>query len=232
MADKQSTPVNQLYGRRKGPRLRAHQTRLVERLLPQLRVDPAEARTSQPQHLFAAGCNEVWLEIGFGGGEHLAWQASNNPDVGFIGCEPFINGIAKLLSTVEADKLTNVRILDGDARELLVCLDPGTLARIFLLYPDPWPKRRHNKRRFINQSTLAQIHSALKPGGLFRVASDIPDYIRWTLIELRRHGGFEWCAGGPQDWRSRPHDWPATRYEAKAVREGRTPCYLEFRRQP
>ncbi|MDH3743310.1 MAG: tRNA (guanosine(46)-N7)-methyltransferase TrmB, partial [Hyphomicrobiales bacterium] len=133
MADKQSTPGNQLYGRRKGPRLRVHQAQLVERLLPQLRVDPADARTSQPLQLFAAGCNDVWLEIGFGGGEHLAWQASNNPDIGFIGCEPFINGIAKLLSAVKDENLTNVRVLDGDARELLACLDAGTLARIFLL---------------------------------------------------------------------------------------------------
>lgn len=229
MADKRAAPENQLYGRRKGPRLRAHQADLVEQLLPQLRVDPSDPKTRQPQQLFATCCDDVWLEIGFGGGEHLAWQARNNPNVCFIGCEPFINGIAKLLSAIEADNLTNVRVLDGDARELLAILDAGCLARVFLLCPDPWPKRRHNKRRFINQSTLAHIHRAMKPGGIFRVASDIPDYIRWTLFELRLHGGFEWCAAAPQDWRVRPDDWPATRYEAKAIREGRTPCYLEFR---
>ena len=232
MADKHSTPERQLYGRRKGPRLRVHQAKLVEHLLPQLRVDPADPGTRQPNSLFATFPDDVWLEIGFGGGEHLAWQARNNPNIGFIGCEPFINGIAKLLNAVDAEKLANVRILDGDARELLAALDADTLARVFLLYPDPWPKRRHNKRRFINQSTLAEIHKALKPGGIFRVASDIPDYIRWTLFEVRRHGGFDWCAISPADWRIRPDDWPPTRYEAKAIREGRTPCYLEFRHRP
>lgn len=232
MADKRSAPESRLYGRRKGPRLRAHQAELVENLLPQLQIDPADPRVCRPERLFDGGVEDVWLEIGFGGGEHLAWQARNNPGIGFIGCEPFINGIAKLLSAVETENLTNVRIFDGDAREVLAVLEDDVLARVFLLYPDPWPKRRHNKRRFVNQLTLAQIHRTLKSAGTFRVASDIPDYIRWALFEVRRHGGFDWLASSPDDWRQRPDDWPQTRYEAKAIREGRTPSYLEFHHRP
>ncbi|MGI9462935.1 MAG: tRNA (guanosine(46)-N7)-methyltransferase TrmB [Aestuariivirgaceae bacterium] len=232
MADKHSLTEYQLYGRRKGPRLRAHQAALVKNLLPQLRVDPADPLTRQPARLFDTGIREVWLEIGFGGGEHLAWQARNNPDVGMIGCEPFINGIAKLLAAVETDNLKNVRILDGDARELLVVLEENCLERVFLLYPDPWPKKRHRKRRFINQSSLGQIHRVLKTGTKFRLVSDIPDYVRWSLFEIRRHGGFDWCALSPDDWRIRPKDWPQTRYEAKAIEEGRTPYYLEFCNRP
>ena len=236
MADKPASPDRQLpdrqlYGRRKGPRLRAYPASLVENLLPQLRVDLNDSAVRQPERLFDRPVNEVWLEIGFGGGEHLAWQARNNPDVGIIGCEPFINGVAKLLTAVEAEGLTNVRIFDGDARELLAALSDECLTRVFLLYPDPWPKRRHNKRRFINHSTLSHIYRTVQPGSVLRVASDIPDYIRWTLFEVRRHGGFDWCASSSGDWRHRPDDWPQTRYETKAIREGRAPCYLEFRQR-
>ena len=163
--------------------------------------------------------------------EHLAWQAHQNPNVGIIGCEPFINGIAKLLVAIEEQRLPNVRIFDGDARDLLPCFTDNSLAKAFLLYPDPWPKRRHHKRRFVNQRTLAEIHRCLQPDGILRVASDIPDYVRWTLFEVHKHGGFIWTAESPQDWRARPQDWPATRYEAKAMQEGRTPSYLEFRRR-
>lgn len=230
--DGQKSSPNQLYGRRKGPRLRAHQAGLVDNLLPKLRVDPGNAKTTQPGELFAAGICKVWLEVGFGGGEHLAWQASNNPDIGMLGCEPFINGIAKLLTAIENDGLANIRIFDGDARELLPGLDDGVIERVFVLFPDPWPKRRHHKRRFINQDTLSELHRVMKPGSQLRIASDINDYIRWTLFAIRRHGGFEWLAETAGDWRERPCDWPPTRYEAKAVREGRTPCYLKFRRLP
>ncbi len=230
--DRHSSSRFQLYGRRKGPRLRPHHVGLLGQLLPKIRIDLSDANLADPKKLFAANIDQLWLEVGFGSGEHLAWQARSNPEVGLIGCEAFINGIAKLLSTIEADELDNIRIYDGDARELLAGFADGAIGRVFLLYPDPWPKRRHHKRRFINQHNLTEIHRIMKPGGELRIASDIPDYICWTLFEVRQHGGFEWLAEAPDDWRTRPGDWPATRYETKAIRENRTPCYLKFRRPP
>ncbi len=227
--DKSNHAAGRLYGRRKGPSLRARGVRLIDELLPKVRIDPD---LSDPFSQFDNPVRAIWLEIGFGGGEHLAWQARHNPDTGFIGCEPFINGIAKLLGIIEDDGLHNVRVFDGDARNLLDGMNDDVLERVFLLFPDPWPKRRHHKRRFITQQTLDGLHRVLRPGGVLRMASDIPDYIRWTLSEIHRHQGFQWQAERPQDWRVRRHDWPQTRYEAKALSEGRVPCYLEFCRQP
>ncbi|MFW6076967.1 MAG: tRNA (guanosine(46)-N7)-methyltransferase TrmB [Hyphomicrobiales bacterium] len=174
---------------------------------------------------------DVWLEIGFGGGEHLAWQAAAHPTIGFIGCEAYVNGIAKLLSEVEERKLDNVRVHDGDARELVADLGDATIGRIFLLFPDPWPKRRHHKRRIVTADMLGAFHRILKPGGILRFASDSRDYVAWTLIHVRAHGGFEWLAWTPRDWRERPADWPQTRYEAKARAEGRKPAFLTFKRR-
>jgi tRNA (guanine-N7-)-methyltransferase len=218
------------FGRRAGQSLRRNHTRLVAELLPQLRVPDRAAVLANPLSLFPHSVREVWLEVGFGGGEHLAWQAARNPDVGLLGAEPFINGVAKLLSQVEEQQLSNVRILDNDVRPRLPQIGDGTISRAFLLFPDPWPKSRHHKRRFVNQSNLCQLHRILRPGAEFRVASDIDDYIRWTLREVTRHGGFEWTAEQPDDWRRRPDDWPQTRYEAKAVIQGRASAYLSFRR--
>lgn len=227
-----------VYGRRRGKRLREHQSDLMETLLPRVSV-PLEGKTPlDPAALFEPGTKEVWLEIGFGGGEHLIFQAGRNSDTGIIGCEPFINGVAKLLAEIETHELSNVRVLSDDARFLLERLEPESLSRIFILYPDPWPKKRHNKRRFINAETLALIARALKPGGQLRFASDIPDYVGWTLARILRHnrerahgeGALEWLAECPSDWRDAPQDWPGTRYEEKAIREGRTPAYLDFRR--
>lgn len=226
--DEPRRSASRLYGRRKGPSLRARGMRLVEELLPEVRIDPLQAN---PSAHFDNAVRAVWLEIGFGGGEHLAWQARNNPDIGFIGCETFINGIAKLLGAIEDVGLQNIRIHNGDARNLLDNLNEHVLERAFLLFPDPWPKRRHHKRRFINRQTLDALHRVLRPGGVLRVASDMPDYIRWTLCEIHRHRGFEWRAARPDDWRIRPPDWPQTRYEAKALKEDRTPIYLEFSRR-
>jgi tRNA (guanine-N7-)-methyltransferase len=218
----------QLYGRRQGPALRARQAGLVETLLPRLRVAPAP---EDPRQLFDRSVEDVWLEIGFGGGEHLAWQAAAHPSIGFIGCEAYINGIAKLLASVDEQGLDNVRIHDGDARELITDLGAASIGRIFLLFPDPWPKRRHHKRRIVSVAQLAELHRILKPGGILRFASDSRDYIAWTLIHVQAHGGFEWLAETPHDWRNRPPDWPATRYEAKARAEGRAPAFLAFRRR-
>ena len=208
----------QFYGRRKGKSLRRHHSELMAQLLPHLRValdDP-----------FAGTGARRWLEIGFGGGEHLAHQAVLHPDVSFIGAEPFVNGVAKLLALVEENNLANVKIHDGDARPLLEALPPACLERIYLLYPDPWPKARHNKRRFVSAETLAQFHRILAPQGLFLFASDIADYLAWTREHAAAHGGFI-AEGNPAE----PFpDWIETRYEAKARREGRIPGYLTFRR--
>jgi len=233
MSDQPVRPRRLLYGRRKGHKLRQKQSGLVETLLPRLRVGlPDGAGRLDPRSCFTPAVTKIWLEIGFGGGEHLHAQALANPNVGLIGCEPFINGVAKLLNMIDESGAGNIRIYDDDARDLLDVLDDRCLSRIFLLFPDPWPKTRHNKRRFINPANLDRLARVLVPEGEFRFASDIPDYVRWTLAHVRAHGAFEWCAQGPDDWRKRPADWPGTRYEAKALEAGRVPSYLTFRSLP
>ncbi len=202
----------------------------MDQLLPRLRIDLDALKTRGPAGVFDHVPETIWLEIGFGGGEHLAWQANSNPQAGFIGCEPFLNGVAKLLSAIEAEGLKNVRIHDHDARDLIECLGDESVSRVFLLYPDPWPKTRHHKRRFVNQWSLGELHRIMAPGGELRIASDIPDYITWTLVEMRNFGKFEWLAETPDDWRVRGNDWPQTRYEKKALKAGRVPAYLRFRR--
>ncbi|WP_205042010.1 tRNA (guanosine(46)-N7)-methyltransferase TrmB [Rhodoligotrophos defluvii] len=218
-----------VYGRRSGHKLRPSQAALTETLLPRLRLDPS-ALPLPLERAFKAPVREIWLEIGFGGAEHLLWHARRNPQVGFIGVEPFINGMAKLLSAVQSEGLANIRVYDGDARLLLPELPTACLSRAFVLFPDPWPKKRHNKRRIINAETLAELARVLKHGGELRLASDIPDYVRWMLAHARRVPQFVWAAERAEDWRTRPEDWPQTRYEQKAVREGRTPAYLRFHR--
>jgi tRNA (guanine-N7-)-methyltransferase len=207
---------HQFYGRRKGKPLRRHHLELMEQLLPKLRVDLADT--------FSAG--ETWLEIGFGGGEHLAHQAELHPHIQFIGAEPFINGVAKLLAEIERRDLGNIRIHDNDARDLLARLPDRSLARVYLLYPDPWPKARQNKRRFINAETLEHIARVLKPRGYFLFASDIADYVDWTLAEVAANAAFELVSNLTEPF----ENWTETRYEAKARREGREPRYLIFRR--
>ena len=173
---------------------------------------------------------EVWLEIGFGGGEHLAALAELHPDVGFIGAEPFINGVAKLLLAIDERKLGNIRIFDDDARLLLERLENAAIGRVFILYPDPWPKRRHEKRRLLNAEFLGELYRIMKPGAELRLASDSADYVAWSLRNLMSHAGFEWMAEGPSDWRCPPLDWTRTRYETKALAGGGRPVYLRFRK--
>ena len=204
----------QFYGRRKGHALRRHHLQLVDELLPKLRFNPGDLKSP------------AWLEIGFGGGEHLAHQAALHPDVSFIGAEPFLNGVAKLLAFIEAKNLANLRIHDGDARDLLEALPEASLERIYLLYPDPWPKERQKKRRFVTAATLTQFHRLLIPGGLFLFASDIADYVDWTRMQVAAHGGFSEEGDPAQPF----ENWIETRYEAKAKRDGRRPAYLTFRR--
>lgn len=227
-----------VYGRIKGKALRSRQANLMETLFPRVSISLGTGSTSEgplDPHTLFGDADDIWLEIGFGGGEHLVHQAETHPRVGIMGCEPFVNGVAKLVTEIDARALSNVRILNDDARFLLERLAPASLARVFILYPDPWPKKRHNKRRFVNQETLGFLASALKPGGELRFASDIPDYVAWTLAHITRFNReqgetFIWGAEGASGWRTPYEDWPGTRYEAKAIREGRTPAYLSFRR--
>jgi len=200
----------------------------VATLLPRLSVDlkaPLDLA-----NLFGDD-REIWLEVGFGAGEHLLAQAKAHPGIGFIGVEPYLNGMASLLDGLEAKCLTNVRLLMGDARDLLDVLGPASLGRAFLLFPDPWPKKRHYKRRFVARPTLDRLALALKDGAEFRVATDMDAYCAWTLAHLTDHPAFDWCAEAPEDWRVRPDDWPPTRYEQKARRAGRQCVYLTFRRK-
>jgi tRNA (guanine-N7-)-methyltransferase len=198
-------------------------------LLPRLLIDPSVA-SPDIAALFPRAPGIVRLEIGFGGGEHLIHEATDNPGTGFLGVEPFVAGMAKAVSAIEARVLDNVRLYDGDAALLLDCLPAASLDRVDLLYPDPWPKKRHWKRRFVSAENLDRIARALKSGGGFRVASDIEGYVAWTLMQLAADPRFVWEAERAADWRQPFPGWPGTRYEAKALREGRVPTYLAFRR--
>ena len=226
-------PWRNFYGRFKGKGLRKSQEAYLDEDLAAYSpgavgwdVNP-DRHPLDPQALF--GGKPVWLEVGFGGGEHLVHQALGNPDIGLIGCEPYINGVAMLLGKLRENTAQNVRIHPGDVRDLFDVLPANSLSKAFLLYPDPWPKKRHHRRRFVTQEHLAPLFQVLKPGAEFRVATDIPDYVRQTLEEVPRHG-FDWLAEGPEDWRRPWGDWIPTRYEQKALREGRVPHYLTFRR--
>lgn len=215
------------FGRKKGHRLRDQQSRLMEETLPRLRVGPDAV--DDIAALFSLPTSQVWLEIGFGGGEHLLHQMQLNPDVNFIGCEPFINGMAKLLAA-DPD-VRRLALHDDDATELLPRLPEASIDRAFVLYPDPWPKRRQRKRRIISAGMLENLARALKPGAIFRFATDIDDYAAWTLARVTASGFFDWPAERAEDWRKPWADWPGTRYEQKAFREGRTPSYLTFVRR-
>lgn len=216
------------YGRRKGQQLRGRKASMMDELLPKLRLDPETAKPQGIEELFPVPFERYQLEIGFGGGEHLTHQANNNPNTAYIGVEPFINGMAKMLGAIVDHDVENVRLYDDDATQLLDWLPENSLDQIDLLYPDPWPKFRHWKRRFISQKNLSRFSRVLKPGGKFRFASDIDTYVNWTLQHVDKQGQFVWQARCSNDW-SNPWDgWIRTRYEAKAIREGRPPCYLEF----
>lgn len=229
-------PWRNFYGRRHGKKLRNHQaglldTRLAELAPPGVRwADNPDRDTIDLKAVFPDK-KEIWLEIGFGGGEHMLAQAQANPDVGIIGAEPFINGVAKLLAAIERAGVANVSVTDADARDVMDVLPPASIDRVFLLYPDPWPKSRHHKRRFVNPAQLDQVARVLKSGAHLRIATDIEDYVRHSLLALDRHPDFNWTAERPADWRDPWPDWHRTRYEAKAIREGRTPHYLTFHRR-
>jgi tRNA (guanine-N7-)-methyltransferase len=220
-----------LYGRRKGKKLRLHQAELITSILPDLSID-ASLMIEDPAALFAFHPEFVRIEIGFGGAEHLVHEASRHPEVGYIGCEPFVNGVAKLLVQIEDKGLSNVRAHHGDAREVLVKLPAQSIDRVDVLYPDPWPKWRQRKRRFLSSKNIAEICRVLKIGGALRFATDIDDYAGWVLARTISHPQWRWEEGetGARKWTDAWADWPGTRYEAKAFREGRPPVYLTFTR--
>lgn len=224
-------PRRRLYGRRRGRPLRPGQQKRQEVLLPRLAVALPERGLLDPAALFADAPAAVWLEIGFGGGEHLAAQAAAHPGIGFIGCEVYENGVARLVGEVERRGLRNVRILADDARLLLDVLEPATIGRVFILFPDPWPKQRHRKRRLVAPAALDRLAAIMQPGAELRLATDDRDYLAWMLEAATTHPDFAWLARRPADWRERPADWPPTRYEEKARAAGRAPAFLRFARR-
>jgi tRNA (guanine-N7-)-methyltransferase len=219
------------YGRRRGRPLRAGQRERQSTLLPQLSFAVPEDGRLDPASLFPTPPLNIWLEIGFGGGEHLAAQAERNPDIGFLGCEVFENGVAKLLGEIDQRGLTNVRIYPNDARPLLAALVPRSVGRIFILFPDPWPKTRHHKRRLVAPATLDHLAEIMTDGAELRLATDDAGYLSWMLEHTANHPAFSWTAQRPANWRERPEDWPATRYEVKARMADRTPAFLRFIRR-
>lgn len=255
-----SAPPHELrsFGRRRGRKPSPHQQRLLDDLLPRVGIDLSTPPPADTSELFATALpsplrvgvrggglltgsgslgltrtvpiTETWLEIGFGGAEHLIWQAEHNPHVGIIGCEPFEDGVVKALAAIEDKGLENVRLHADDARPLLRWLPEASIARAFVLFPDPWPKKRHAKRRLVSGPLLDLLARVLRPGAELRIGTDIGDYARTMLIAFAAEPRFQWLAQAPEDWRIRPDDWPGTRYEAKAWREGRRCYYLRFLR--
>jgi tRNA (guanine-N7-)-methyltransferase len=217
------------YGRIKGRALSPLQEELLENLLPKIAI-PAEPESELDPLSFWADAKSVVFEIGFGGGEHLIGQAKANPDTLYLGAEPFLEGVAKALTAINSHELTNVRLLASDARPVLAALKPRSLDRLVILFPDPWHKNRHNKRRLIQQDFLEDAHAALKPGGELRFASDWAGYAAWTLEKVRAHGGFDWTAEQAGDWRTPPADHITTRYEVKKLGDC-APIFLVFTRR-
>jgi tRNA (guanine-N7-)-methyltransferase len=221
MADKPDEHELRSYGRRRGRKPSARQAALLRDDLPRLTFNPADP----PQEF-----HQTWLEIGFGGGEHLLWQARQSPEVAIIGCEPFEDGVIKVLTAMTDENLKNIRLHMGDVREILRLIAPNSIDRAFILFPDPWPKKKHRKRRLVNPSLLALLARCMRPAAELRVGTDIGDYARTMLEAFASEQAFAWQANSPADWRIRPSDWPETRYEAKAVREGRHRYYFRFLR--
>ncbi len=229
MSETSSDP--KFFGRRKGRPLSAARQNLIETLLPRLSVPlDGPPNSLDPATLFPNHPKAIWLEVGFGGGEHLIDLARGNPDIGFIGCEPYMNGVAKALRGIEENNLTNIRLVPDDARLLFRCLMSSSLDRLYVLFPDPWPKRRHWERRFIGPANLPEFKRLLTPNAELRAATDHPSYLEWMLFHLRGDESFAWRARRADDWRVRPDDWPETRYERKSL--AGKPTYMIFDFEP
>lgn len=230
--DGKDVGADRFYGRRKGNRLSDRKQSLMETLLPTISIDLSTVgpNSLDASALFPHQPKNIWLEIGFGKGEHLAWQANANPDVGLIGCEPYLNGVAGLLTQIDNAETDNIRVYSDDARHILTALPEASLDKVFLIHPDPWPKARHAKRRFLNQSNLDHISRVLKDGGEFRCGTDHPIYREWVALQMSVRDDFIWTAERPSDWTTRADDWPETRYERKSLEGPAT--YFHYIRQP
>lgn len=215
------------FGRAKGKTLSPAQLALMETVFPKMDISPAVKAGTNP---LASVDGELWLEIGFGAAEHLLWQAKQNPHATILGVEPFLNGVAKAVKGSHDNGLDNIRLFRGDVRDVLALMPDNSFDRLFILFPDPWPKTRHHKRRLIQDDFVADMHRVLKPGGELRFGSDIIHYVDWALTRISNHGGFTWAATQQSDWRVRPDDWPETRYLQKAIREGRAGHFFKFTR--
>jgi len=220
-----------IFGRRHGRTLRSGQKVRIGELLPRFVLTIPQAGLLEPGAAFSASKQAVWLEIGFGGGEHLAAQAECHPEIGLIGCEVFRPGIARLLAHIERRHLDNIRIFANDARLMIAALRPSSIDRVFIMFPDPWPKRRHENRRLVCRETLNALAAVMTDGAELRLATDDSNYLVWMLERLTEHPFFEWPVHGPRDWRNRPVDWPPTRYEERARAAGRAPTFLRLRRR-
>ena len=225
-----SLPDYHFYGRRKGRALSTHMKQLLSKELPRLSLDKAALSSAPLASQFDSDKDALFLEIGFGGGEHLAQLAAGNPHAGFIGAEPFINGVASLVRQIDEHALSNIRIWSDDVRPLLDVMERGCLDGVYVMFPDPWPKRRHAYRRILSQKMLDSLAGLVAPGGFLRMASDHPIAKTWLLAEAMRHPAFDWRAETAADWRTRPENWPETRYMAKGTREGRASSWFDFAR--
>ncbi|HTH96933.1 MAG TPA: tRNA (guanosine(46)-N7)-methyltransferase TrmB [Stellaceae bacterium] len=223
---------DRVHGRRRGRKLRQGQQTLLVDGLDKFAVSLDRLEQDGLAPLFDPMPRAYWLEVGFGGGEHIAWQAARNPDIGLIGCEVFQNGLVSALGHIRAGDIRNIRIVPDDARLVLEMLPDASLERAFVLFPDPWPKARHHKRRFVGMETMDQFARIMKDGAELRLGTDDVAYLRVMLATACDHPDFEWLAKGPKDWRERPEDWPQTRYEAKGIEQGRPPTFLRLRRKP
>ena len=216
------------FGPARGRPLRPQQRELFAALLPKIEIHTPMSGKLDPTACFSFPISRVWMEIGYGAGEHIAFHAEKNPDVGFIGCDFYKPGTASLLTRIRERNLDNIRIFCGDARLLLSCIDKRTIEKVFILFPDPWPKTRHHKRRIISEQFLDQLSSILIDGGGLKIATDHPGYLIWILRHMQQHASFEWKVNRPQDWKSQRQSKPITRYEKKAMAAGRNCAYLNY----
>ena len=218
-----------VWGRRQSRPLKENQRQALADLWPEVSLELPEQSMINPLGLFIPPLADLWVEIGFGGGEHLAAQAALHPHIGFVGCEPFVNGVASLMVQIQDQSLKNIRIVKDDARLLLARLPDQSVGRIFVLFPDPWPKKRHNKRRIVQDTSVTAFARILKHGGLLQMATDDAPYAEWMQSIMAQHGEFELVLDGRENVYERPQDWPSTRYEQKGISQGRAPVYLAYK---